>query len=295
MGIPQLVDISEFNGSNIDFKAYSVWSKSGDGKSRICMRSSYGTGFLDKQFLNNQQNAIAFLDEIIYYHYAYPQYNDPTKEAAYFAQSVGQIRPGQDSLMLDIEEEVEQTNATWIVNFMTSLTQFYPKTPLYLYSNLSIIQNHLQDSRLASYPLVYALWNYNPLFPPIAPDPWHSWSYWQWTDKGSVPGITGNVDMWIGHMPDYEIIAMQDTWTSYANSVGKQPLDFNSRIAQVWKNRYPLQNFGSPMYAYQSIDWQGNQIEVMYFTGGVRAEHDTKSDAVRFYASNGTVLLAVLP
>jgi lysozyme len=29
----------------------------------------------------------------------------------------------------------------------------------------------------------------------ILPDPWNVWTFWQHTDKGSIPGIVGNVDL----------------------------------------------------------------------------------------------------
>src|SRR5437899_8648243 len=105
-GTPQFVDISVCQPSNIDWKAYRAWAAQWDGIARVSLRSSYGTGYTDQHFAAYREGAIkAGVDVIIFYHYAYPQYNSAVAEANYQHQVVGSIRPN-DAIMLDFEEQV---------------------------------------------------------------------------------------------------------------------------------------------------------------------------------------------
>ena len=43
---PLCVDISKYQGLNVNWKAYVAWAKQWDGIARVIMRSSYGSGGL---------------------------------------------------------------------------------------------------------------------------------------------------------------------------------------------------------------------------------------------------------
>jgi hypothetical protein len=47
---PQFCDLSQFQPQYIDWRAYKAWSASGDGVSRVALRSSYGVGYKDQHF-----------------------------------------------------------------------------------------------------------------------------------------------------------------------------------------------------------------------------------------------------
>ena len=51
--------------------------------------------------------------------------------------------------------------------------------------------NHLMDDAVARYPLWVADWEVDS---PRVYENWASWTGWQYTDRGEVPGITGYVD-----------------------------------------------------------------------------------------------------
>lgn len=194
-GMPQFVDISVFQPLNIDWKAYRAWAAQGDGIARVSLRSSYGTGYTDQHFAAYRQGALdAGVDVIIFYHYAYPQFNSPEAEADYQHQIVGEIRPN-DVLMLDYEENVSQATADWAYLWLARQEQNYGGKKPTIYASDSYIRQRLQDNRLARYPLTLANWQFTPTERPACPPPWSTYTYLQYTDKAtSIPGISAAVD-----------------------------------------------------------------------------------------------------
>lgn len=201
-GVSQFVDISVYQPSTIDWKAYRAWAAQWDGIARVSLRSSYGTGYTDQHFAAYRDGAIsAGVDVIIFYHYAYPQYNSAVAEADYQHQVVGSIRPN-DVIMLDFEEQVPEATAEWAYQWLARQEQNYGGKKPTLYANDAYIRQRLQDSRLARYPLTLANWQFTPAERPACPPPWSTYTYLQYTDKAtSIPGISGAVDadIYLGH------------------------------------------------------------------------------------------------
>lgn len=194
MTSPQFVDLSQFQPSDIDWQAYKAWSKQGDGISRVAMRSSYGVGNVDQHFQAYRQGALeAGIDQIIYYHYAYPQLNAPADEANSQFNIVGAIRP-QDMVILDFEENVEQANSGWAMIWLLTQQGNYGKLPG-IYASTAYIQARLQYSKLAQFPLWLANWQFTPDERPPVPSPWTSYEIVQYTDSATnIPGINATVD-----------------------------------------------------------------------------------------------------
>lgn len=203
-GTPQFVDISAYQPSTIDWKAYRAWAAQWDGIARVGLRSSYGTGYTDQHFAAYREGAInAGVDVIIFYHYAYPQYNSAVAEANYQHQVVGSIRPN-DVIMLDFEEQVPEATAEWTYEWLARQEQNYGGKKPILYSNDDYIRQRLQDSRLARYPLTLANWQFTPAERPACPPPWSAYTSLQYTNKATtIPGIAGVVDadIYLGHPP----------------------------------------------------------------------------------------------
>lgn len=192
---PQYVDISAWQPSQIDWEAYKDWAERADGVSRVAMRSSYGVGYTDLHFAEYRKAALAAgIDMIIYYHYAYPQFNSPIREAQWQREVIGDIRPA-DLLMLDYEEDTPHATVTWAHDWLRWQKFHYGmKRPL-LYANYSYVLSHLQgDPGIAKYPLCLADWQFNPNENPPAPAPWTLYHWLQYTDRAHVPGIPGTVD-----------------------------------------------------------------------------------------------------
>lgn len=189
----QFCDVSVFQPSNIDWQAYKIWSASGDGISRVALRSSYGRGYIDQHFQAYRTGALdAGIDVILYYHYSYPASNGASSEADWQHQVIGALRP-QDQLVLDFEENVDAATAEWAYEWLARQEQNYGKPPM-IYASDAYIRERLNDQRLAHFPLWLAAWQFTPDARPVCPPPWSHYTYLQYTDRATIPGIAGTVD-----------------------------------------------------------------------------------------------------
>jgi glycosyl hydrolase family 25 len=84
--------------------------------------------------------------------------------------------------------------ATWALAWLERQEQNFGKLPI-IYASTSYVLAHLQNSRLARYPLVLANWTFSPSARPACPAPWSHYTFLQYTDRAtSIPGIPGAVD-----------------------------------------------------------------------------------------------------
>lgn len=186
-------DISTFQGT----PNFDELSKHADF---VMIRSSYGNGFKapfganqyrDVQFDRNRDEARRVGIAHGFYHYCYPQYNNPEEEADYFRWILGDLQPGE-VLALDFEEPYGGDKDDWCVRFLNRMKDHYGFRPL-LYINLSTA-NSIAWSRVRAgdYGLWVAVWNNNHEFPKT---PWNIVAMKQFTDSATIPGIAGKVDM----------------------------------------------------------------------------------------------------
>jgi len=199
MAFPGYVDISSFQPSAVNWAAYVLWSKQVDGVARLAVRASEGTVPATPGTNVGDTHYAAYVSGIrsvdpnavvIHYHYAYPQYNAPTDEVNWMASQVAQVGlAAQDVIMLDFEENATSgTNDAWALAWLEAAKAKFGRTPV-IYASLSMVQNRLQNSALAAYPLILADWT-GGTTPPATPAPWHDMWAWQYTDNlASVPGF----------------------------------------------------------------------------------------------------------
>lgn len=261
MTAPQFVDISVFNPINIDWHAYKQWSSGGDGISRVAMRSSYGTGFTDDHFDQFRHDALANgIDQIIFYHYAYPQFNFPEAEADWQHQVIGAIRP-QDVVRLDLEENTGQATAQWALAWLEQQSANYGKTAG-IYCSTFFAQSRLQDVRLAKYPLWLANWQFTPDERPVCPAPWTTYQFVQYSDRASVPGIPGLVDADIylggtivsGSSFDQMVVDLWNSQVAYFKALGQPLPPRDTGIFNAWRSELSNGHYrGVPTSAEYSI------------------------------------------
>src|SRR5690349_1773227 len=168
VGTPQFIDISSWQGENIDWTAYVNWAKQWDGIARVAMRATYGLD-MDVDFPNHRENALSHgVQQIYYYGYAYPQLNSAVAEAIRLSAVVGSIRP-DDSMQLDLEEQVPAANAGWAYAWLSEVDAKYGKKST-IYASDAYIRARLQDDRLAIVSdLWLAYWGGVPTFRPPCP------------------------------------------------------------------------------------------------------------------------------
>lgn len=119
--------------------------------------------------------------------------------AVYFATKQGWGKKGDLPLVYDFEDLNLQTAAkaadhliTWVRAY-SGLMGHYPiiYTAPAWFSQINAALTDGQRAVLRSCPLWVAHWNVSA---PAVPAPWTDWTFWQYTNKASVPGVTVAVD-----------------------------------------------------------------------------------------------------
>lgn len=164
-------------------------------------KATEGTDYINPMFTHNWQGMESATIYRGAYHFARPDLNYAEDEARYFYNTVegNGINTG-DILALDLENYQGSLDKVkdyipvkdWTITFITELQKlcgFYP----ILYTNRSIIEQYeLNDFILGEYGLWLADWGTR--MPP-GQTPWEFIAFWQYTDKGRLPGIEGAVDL----------------------------------------------------------------------------------------------------
>jgi lysozyme len=133
------------------------------------------------------------------YHYARPRrpvVATADADARTFVETVGQsVRTAAIPPVLDLEEagDLGPTEVTaWARQWLATTAALTDRTPI-VYTSLWFWAGQLgHRSGLAGHPLWIA--RYGP-FTGALPGGWTEWSFWQYTDRGRVPGIAAPVDL----------------------------------------------------------------------------------------------------
>jgi len=128
------------------------------------------------------------------YHFFYPQL-DAKAQASNFLSVVQPLGPGDLPPVLDVEVSGEQSPsaiAAAIQQWLDSVQQALDCTPM-IYTSASFWNAALGGtSTFAGYPLWVAHYTSKPA--PNIPTGFTDFLFWQYSESGSVPGITGDVD-----------------------------------------------------------------------------------------------------
>lgn len=127
------------------------------------------------------------------YHFFRPR-TDPLAQADLFLDIV-KLEPGDLPPVLDIESDdgvdpdrIKSSIRTWLLR----VEQATLRRPIvYTYPSFWERMGNWQD--FADYPLWIAHYTTEPR--PWVPGGWRTWTMWQYTDRGSVNGVTGGVDV----------------------------------------------------------------------------------------------------
>ena len=131
-----------------------------------------------------------------YYHFARPYLDNAIKSAQWFAASLKSLPKGEIMPVLDLETNdgglTPAQMQEWVTTFLNTMKSLgYPDVIMYSYKYF-LNDNLPKDHPFGNMPLWLASYTNNP---PTPPNGWDGYEIWQYTDKGQVPGITGNVDM----------------------------------------------------------------------------------------------------
>lgn len=188
------IDVSYHQGI-IDWKKVAE-----SGIEFAIIRAGYGKNTVDSKFIENIVGAHAAGIKIGVYWFIYAlNENDAIKNAEMFHKT---IEPYRETITMKVFADYEgdsdkYANKNGVVHTKETRTRIVKTFLNYLedkgwdvgnYSNKDYIKNNFED--LSEYPLWFAWYDndeneakkYNPIM-------------WQYSSKGSVPGINGNVDM----------------------------------------------------------------------------------------------------
>ena len=183
----QGVDVSEYQGT-VDWG-----SAAASGLSFAIARVSDGTTTPDPTFSANWSGIkAAGMVRGVYQFFRASE--DPTAQASLLVSSVGTLDPGDLSPVADVETLDGESGSTLVANLATwasAIQSMTGRTPM-VYASPGFwdaLPDTGQFSNLGSW---VADWG------PTCPDtstPWTNWQFWQYSDDGSVSGISGAVDL----------------------------------------------------------------------------------------------------
>jgi GH25 family lysozyme M1 (1,4-beta-N-acetylmuramidase) len=252
------IDISHHNND----KGKIDWEKvKAAGYEFVIIKCSQGSAYRDPFFKENKANARNVGLAIGYYHFA-GNYNpatnvstpdDPIKEANHFIESVGDIAVGE---FLVLDWEVQHLDPVgWCKKFLDRVYDATDIKPLF-YTN---------EARVKSFdwsPLVkadYGLWVAKYSKPdngimgasPVAGN-WNFVSIWQFSSKGNVAGITGNVDL-------NEAYMKRDTLLRYGKQEIAVPVEVKvADLIYPIDKVYITQYFGENPSMYKAFGMNGH-------------------------------------
>ena len=173
------------------------------GKEFAFVKASEGTGYVDNRFTGNMQSARSAGVLAGAYHFARPDLgNSGAAEARHFVatarsyMTTGWLRP-----VLDLEVGANlgrDALSNWVNAFMGEVRASAGVVPL-IYLNSNYAANYVNTS-VAQYDVWIANWGandgqYDPNRRPGTGVWGGAWDFWQYTSRGSVQGIAGNVDL----------------------------------------------------------------------------------------------------
>ncbi|MBQ5317632.1 MAG: Ig-like domain-containing protein [Oscillospiraceae bacterium] len=183
------IDVSKWQGT-IDWKKVA-----NDGIDFVMIRSSYGYEDTDPKLKINVDGCEKYGIDYGFYHYTYARnVSEAKKEAKYFLKTIKKYDPDYP-IVMDIEEsfynKMSRKKVTDIVvTFMEELEDagYYAM----IYCSPSFIKDNLDSSRISQYDIWIASWGDEEKL-----NSYYDGHYgmWQYTDKGSVNGITEDVDL----------------------------------------------------------------------------------------------------
>lgn len=190
------IDISHWQGS-VDFAKVRA-----AGKRFVIAKTTEGIGFTDENWTKYRTNAQAAGLAVTGYHFARPDGNPtkPREEARWFVSQLN-LQPGMIIPALDLERggSLGRTALTAWVQAWLDEVYLLTGTRAMIYVSPSFWRSYLGDTRTFADQGYNVLWvaHWGVSSPSVPGSNWggKGWTFWQYTSDGSVPGISGRVDL----------------------------------------------------------------------------------------------------
>lgn len=204
-GFKEGLDVSHWQG-NIDWAQVAA-----AGKTFVFAKATEGTSFLDDKYARNKAGAMGQGIRFGAYHFARPGSNDPVAEADWFVDNIG-LQHGMMIPAMDLEVTGglgPTALTTWTKAWLQRVADRTGVKPL-IYTSPSFWRTNLNDSRWFADNGYSILWvaHWKVTSPSIPGSNWggHSWTFWQYTSDGTVPGISGRVDLNRYHFDSFDAV-----------------------------------------------------------------------------------------
>jgi GH25 family lysozyme M1 (1,4-beta-N-acetylmuramidase) len=172
------------------------------GKKFVIMKATEGTGFVDWMYATNHAGARAAGIATTAYHFASPDATpgEAVAEANHFVD-IAQLADGDliPALDLEVTGGLGTTGLrNWVASWLAQVTLRLGVKPM-IYVSPAFWVKYLGDTRYfadAGYQILWiAHWGVSS--PTVPAQNWggHGWTFWQYSNCGSVPGISGCVDL----------------------------------------------------------------------------------------------------
>lgn len=179
------IDVSQWQGP-VDFEAVGR-----AGIELVYLKASEGENFVDPFFYRNYANAKNAGLSVGFYHYLKARSADSARREACHLIRVTEGLVGEARPVLDLEDLAGLTGAELKETALAFLlgVEWYSNQSPAIYADAQTVA--LLDPVFAAWPLWIARYGAGA---PGEVCPWTDWAGWQYTDRGRVAGIQGNVD-----------------------------------------------------------------------------------------------------
>ena len=132
------------------------------------------------------------------YHFFRPQIPVST-QADLFIRTLGQLQPGDMPPVLDLEGTAgwldipPAARAPLALTMLETLEDRVRATPIVYMSPWFATEMLNSTAALARFPIWIA--QYTEAQAPTVPKPWNTWTFWQHSQSGKVPGVAGFLDL----------------------------------------------------------------------------------------------------
>ncbi len=190
----QGIDVSHWQGT-IDWAEVKA-----SGRTFAFAKATEGIGFEDSSYDENRVGAMAAGMKFGAYHFARPGSNDPVAEADWFVDTA-KLQHGMLLPVLDLELTGGLSSAaltSWVKAWLARVDQRIGAKPM-IYTSPSFWRNAMGDSRWFADNGYAMLWiaHWDVTSPSVPASNWggRSWTFWQYSDSGTVPGVPARVDV----------------------------------------------------------------------------------------------------